>query len=246
MYLFDLKDDCRIIYIWICVKGGGGIPLAPLGIQYEKTPGLASGCISIDNHQIGDCDIITKHDSIEIDLAEIDRLHPELSILSNLESGRDINIFLKYEESSGIIKEGNMSKVIINFRSDFASTNTTLFFSLPKISQLDRFLLAFIDITERKAYEILSPFEVDITIHQKIFAQLKNRLKEFIDILEAPIDERNVIAYFTVQDKYIERLGGFSYYLPKINKLKLLIKIFQYFVALIIGALIGRFLAHVL
>ena len=141
-----------------------------------------------------------------------------------------------------IKEEGNLSKVKLNFRSDLGSSNTTLFFCLPKISRLNRFLLAFIDITKREPYETLSPFLVDIDISQSRFSKLQAHIKDFIQTFGETIDEQNSIVYFTVKEEDVEELGGFAYYLPKINRWKLLLAIFRYIGALFIGALIAHIL----
>lgn len=242
-FLFDVKEDHRIIYCLIKVKAGNVIPVEPFKISYSERIGLHDGSIFINNKKV-DYDIISPgpSKSIKIDLVELDELREDISILKDLKSNRDIHILIRYKESLVIEEEDNLSKLKLNFQPEFGSSNTRILFCLPAISKTKRFLFRFIDITRRKIYDVFKPFGVDIKLFQDIFENIKEPIKDSMKSNHFNVKKNKVVVYWDMPEDEITDVGGFAYYLPNVDYWKLSFAIFRYFTALILGIMITNLL----
>lgn len=238
-YLFDVNEDHRIIYASILVKGGNVVPVEPFKITYSEKIGLKEGRIFINDKEV-DYDIISPAPAkyIKIDLVEIDKLRKDLNILKDLKENRDVHIFIKYKESLAIESEDNLSKVKLNFKSEYGSSDTKIIFCLPAISKFKKILFKFIDVTRRQLYDVLGPFGIEINFFQDIFEKINEPIKNHIITNGFNVENNKVAISWSMPEDEITDVGGFAYYLPIIDNWKLSFAIIRYVITLIFGIII--------
>jgi len=218
-----------------------GIPKAPLSIDHdnEVTHGLRDAILYINGEEITNYQLINGK-TIEINLVLISKKNTDLDLEQKLEAGETIEIRVKYIETIDVIQEENWNHILLGFGSNFQSSNTTLYFCLPKLPLFSR-LISFLDITQKKFYEIIGFPYRQIRIHQTKLKKIKKSHKLPTSFLQSNDKKKSyTIAHFTESEKYIERLQFFSFWLPKISYKKAFLRIITFILTLFVGGYIAQ------